>query len=46
MEAVVAERISYLVEEHGLLLSNHFGGLKQRSTVDALIVLQEKIYQA
>lgn len=46
MEAVVAERISYLVEEHGLLPSNHFGGLKQRSTVDALVVLQEKIYQA
>ena len=46
MEAVVAERISYLVEEDGLLPSNHFGGLKQRSTVDALVVLQEKIYQA
>lgn len=46
MEAVVAERISYLVEEHGFLPSNHFGGLKQRSTVDALVVLQEKIYQA
>ena len=46
MEAVVAERISYLVEEHGLLPSNHFGGLKQRSTVDVLVVLQEKIYQA
>lgn len=46
MEAVVAERISYLVEEHGLLPSNHFRGLKQRSTVDAVVVLQEKIYQA
>ena len=46
LEAVVAERISYAVEEHRLLPTNHFGARKQRSTEQALLLLQEHIYQA
>ena len=45
-EAVIATRIAYLAETHGLLPTNHFGALKGRSMIDALQVLQEKIYQA
>ena len=45
-EAVIATRIAYLAETHGLLPPNHFGALKGRSTIDALQVLQEKIHQA
>ena len=45
-EAVLATRIAYLAETHGLLPPNHFGALKERFTIDALQVLQEKIYQA
>ena len=32
LEAVLAERISYIVEQHHLLLANHFGARKRRST--------------
>lgn len=46
LESVVAERISALAEEHSLLPKNHFGGRKQRSTAQALIVLQQRIYNA
>lgn len=46
LEAVVAERISYVVETSGLLPANHFGARKQRSTEQALILLQEHIYRA
>ena len=46
MESIVADRISYLVETCGLLPKNHFGGRKQRSTTHALLLLQEKIYDA
>ena len=46
VEAVIAERISYLVERHGLLPLNHYGALKRKSTTDALLTIQEKIYQA
>lgn len=38
MEAIIG-RISYLVKKYGFLLSNHFRGLKHRSTVDALTLL-------
>jgi len=40
MESVIAERISYLVEAHGLLPTTYFGARKQRSSVDALIHLR------
>ena len=46
MEALVAERISYMIEEEGLLPTNHFGARKQRSTEHALTILQEHIYKA
>ena len=46
LELVVAERISYLVETQGRLPHNHFGGRKQRSAVQALLYLQEHIYNA
>ncbi len=45
MESVIATRIGYLADKHSLLPGNHFGGLKEKSTVNALLTLQEKIYQ-
>lgn len=46
LEALVAERISYLVETYNLLPKNHFGARKCRSTTQALTVIQEYIYHA
>ncbi|KAJ6437600.1 reverse transcriptase [Purpureocillium lavendulum] len=46
LEAVVAERVAYAVETHGLLPANHFGARKRRSAEQALILLQENIYRA
>ena len=46
LEAAIAERISYLAEEHSLLPKNHFGARKRRDTMQALELLQEKIYEA
>ena len=46
LESVVADRISYMVEEYGLLPTNHFGARKKRSTEQALTLLQEHIYRA
>ena len=46
IETVMAERISYLVEKHGLLPLNHYRALKQKYTIDALLIVQEKIYRA
>jgi hypothetical protein len=46
LESVVAERISHMVEMHGLLPTNHFGARKQRSAEQALVLLQEQIYTA
>ena len=46
LEAVVAERISFLVEEMNLLPKNHFGARKARSTEQALAILQENILRA
>ena len=46
LEAVIAERISYTVEEFGLLPTNHFGARKRRSAEQALLLLQEEIYKA
>lgn len=40
------DRISYAVEEFGLLPTNHFGARKKRSTEQALTLLQEHIYKA
>jgi len=46
LEAVVAERLSYLAEKHNLLPKNHFGARKGRSATHALTILQESIHQA
>uniref|UniRef100_A0A093UTM5 RNA-directed DNA polymerase from mobile element jockey n=1 Tax=Talaromyces marneffei PM1 TaxID=1077442 RepID=A0A093UTM5_TALMA len=46
LEAVIAERILYAVEEFGLLPINHFGARKRRSAEQALLLLQEEIYKA
>ena len=46
LESVVAERLSYLAETHSLLPKNQFGARKRHSTVQALSLLQEKIYDA
>jgi hypothetical protein len=46
LESVIAERISHAVETSGLLPANHFGARKKRSTEQALILLQEQIYNA
>lgn len=45
LESVIAQRLACMAEEYSLLPYNHFGGLKQKTTVDALLILQEKIYQ-
>jgi ribonuclease HI len=46
LEALVAERLSYLVETHNLLPKNHFGARKGRSATQALTIIQEHVYQA
>lgn len=46
MESLVAQRISYLAETYNLLSDNHLGAKRRRSSVDALLVLQEEIFQA
>lgn len=46
LESVVVDRISYMVEELGLLPTNHFGARKRRSTEQALTLVQEHIYKA
>jgi hypothetical protein len=46
LEAVVANRISALVEKHQLLPSNHFGARRRRSCEHALNILIEKIHDA
>ncbi|KAJ5215604.1 reverse transcriptase [Penicillium cinerascens] len=46
LEAVVANRISTLVEKHQLLPANHFGARRRRSCEQALNVLVEKIHDA
>lgn len=46
MASAIATRIGYLAKKHLLLPGKHFGSLKGRSTVDALLALQEKVYQA
>ena len=46
LESVIAERISHAVETFGLLPTNHFGARKKRSAEQALVLLQEHIYNA
>jgi ribonuclease HI len=46
LEAVVANRLSYMAEHHSLLPGNHFGARKRRSCEQALNILVERIYAA
>ena len=46
LEYLVAQKLAHLCDAHNLLPGNHFGGLKCKRTIDALFVLQKKIYQA
>ncbi len=46
LESLVVQKLSHLAEIHGLLPNNHFGAKKRRSSVDALLTLWEKIFQA
>jgi hypothetical protein len=46
LEAVVARRLSYLAEKHGLLPNSQFGGRPGRTTEQALLVLSNAIDQA
>jgi hypothetical protein len=44
LEAVVAARLSYIVEKYSLLPDNHFGTRPRRSAEQALNVLVKRIY--
>jgi hypothetical protein len=46
LEVVIARRLSYLAEKHGLLLNSQFGGRLGRTTEQALLVLSNTIDQA
>ncbi|RKL20549.1 hypothetical protein BFJ72_g15022 [Fusarium proliferatum] len=46
MEAIMAKRLSYIAETHGLLPDTHMGGRKLRSTEHALHLIIDKIYDA
>ena len=46
LEYLVAERISFLVEEHSLVPATYFSGRKRLSTVQALTYFQEKVCTA
>ena len=44
MEATIAERKSCMVEAHGIVPANHFGAPRRWSAKQALLLLQEQIY--
>ncbi|KAI6789402.1 hypothetical protein KC331_g213 [Hortaea werneckii] len=46
MDAVMARRLSYLVETYHVLPNTHIGGRKLRSTEHALHMIIERIYKA
>jgi hypothetical protein len=46
MDAVLARRLSYLVETYHVLPNTHIGGRKLRSTEHALHLIIERIYKA
>ena len=46
MESIIAERISYLVEEYDLLPKHHYGARKRRSTTQAVLWIVQKIFDA
>ena len=46
LSALIADRISYILEKHNLLPSTHFGGRPGRSTTDSLHLLETTICHA
>jgi ribonuclease HI/exonuclease III len=46
MDAIISQRLNYLVETYQLLPPTHIGGRKKRSTEHALHAVTEKIYKA
>lgn len=46
LELIIAQRLAFIANKYSVLPYNHFRGLKQKSTVDTLLVFQKKIYQA
>jgi exonuclease III len=46
MDAIMADRLSYVAETHYLLPSTHMGGRKLRSTEHAIHHIIDKIYEA
>lgn len=46
LEAVMARRLSYLAEHHGLLPDTQFGGRPGRTTEQALLILTNAIDRA
>ncbi|KAL5371116.1 hypothetical protein PMIN02_013118 [Paraphaeosphaeria minitans] len=46
MDAIISQRLNYLVETYELLPPTHLGGRKKRSTEHALHAVTEKIYGA
>lgn len=46
IEAIVAKKIAYLAEKFNFFTSNYYKALKQKFTIDALLIIQKKIYQA
>lgn len=46
MELVIIERTASLAEKFGLLLTNLYKAFKQKSIIDRLLIVQEKVYQA
>ena len=46
MSAIVAEQITFIMEEHQLLLSHHFGGRPGRTITDAMHLLTLRIKSA
>ncbi len=45
LETLIAQRLAYLSDTYSLLPYNYFGGVKQKSKIHALLVIQGKIYQ-
>ena len=46
LSALIADRVSYILEMHNLLPSTHFGGRPGRSTTDSLHLLETTIRHA
>lgn len=46
MELVIVDKIAYFAKKFCFFPSNHYEAFKQKSTIDALLTMQEKIYQA